>query len=76
MEDNQPSMARDLLNRMNITKGLEYEFHTQDPMNGADFDTLMKSINGRMGLPSRYLDNTDRPSLSKEILGFNLFPEK
>lgn len=76
MEDNQPSMARDLLNRMNITEGLEYEFHTQDPTNGADFDTLMKSINGRMGQSSRLLGDRDSPSLSKEILGFNLLPEK
>lgn len=73
MEDNQPTTAREWLSGK---RREEYKFYTQDPTNGADFDTLMKSINERRGLADKYLNDSNCASLSKEILGFNLLPEK
>lgn len=60
MDDNQPTTAHEWLN---IKRHEEYNFHTQDPTNGADFDTLIgrtkQSINESMGLSDKHLGNRD-----------------
>lgn len=90
MEDNQPVTANSDADFDHIVvgngimipvgsrniDGMVASLHTQDPTNGADFDTLMKSINERRRLAAKYLDDSNCASLSKEMLGFNLLPEK
>lgn len=46
MDGNQPTTAREWLN---IKRREEYELHTQDPTNGADFDTLVNSVRNSVG---------------------------